>query len=365
MRELRLVAVSEDGTRLILRTDGEESSMALPVDERLHAAIRGDRARLGQLEIQMDSQLRPRDIQARVRSGESVESVAAAAGVPLDRVMRYAGPVLAEREHVAGRARRATVRRIGGDGQPPALEDAVAQWVSRSSVDPDTVEWDAWRRDDGRWQVSAAWQQGSDSTSARFAFDPAGRSVAPDDDEARAIAGERPPEPVVQTGTTRLSVVAGAATGEPLDDDDLANIAPPAITVVEAEDPDHDELDADDQPTAPVPVTARRGRRDLGARNGRGERRRNGSRADEPGADLWSSPAAPVDTDTSSDRLRLSDIASRVEVEGDEPSGKPAGAEDDAADAVPVRRAAGSARARRPSVPSWDEIMFGRRRKPD
>jgi hypothetical protein len=368
MRELRLVAVSEDGTRLILRTDGEESSMALPVDERLHAAIRGDRARLGQLEIQMDSQLRPRDIQARVRSGESVESVAAAAAVPLDRVMRYAGPVLAEREHVAGRARRAAVRRIGGDGQPPALEDAVAKWVSRSSVDPDTVEWDAWRRDDGRWQVSAAWQQDSDSTTARFAFDPAGRSVAPDDDEARAIAGERPPEPVVPAGTTRLSVV-GAATKEPLDDDP-AGIAPPAITVVEAEDADDDELDSDDQPTAPVPVTARRSRRDVGPRNGRGERRRNGSRSDEPGgdepgADLWSSPAASVDADASGDRLRLSDIASRVEVEGDEPSREAARAEDDAADAVPVRRAAGSARARRPSVPSWDEIMFGRRRKPD
>jgi hypothetical protein len=364
MRELRLVAVSEDGTHLILRTDGEESSMALLVDERLHAAIRGDRARLGQLEIQMDSQLRPRDIQARVRSGESVESVAAAAGVPLDRVMRYAGPVLAEREHVAGRARRATVRRIGGDGQPPALEEAVAQWVSRSSVDPDTVEWDAWRRDDGRWQVSAAWHQDSDSTSARFAFDPAGRSVAPDDDEARAIAGERPPEPVVPAGTTRLSVVAGAATEEPLDHDDRANIAPPGITVVEAEGAD-DELEADDQPTAPVPVAARRSRRDLGARNGRGERRRNGSRADEPGADLWSSPVASVDADTSSDRLRLSDISSRVEVEGGEPSREPARSEDDAADAVPARRAAGSARARRPSVPSWDEIMFGRRRKPD
>ena len=97
MRELRLVAVSDDGTRLILRPEGDDAPMALPVDERLHAAMRGDRARLGQLEIQMDSQVRPRDIQARIRSGESVESVAAAAAVPLDRVLRYAGPVLAER----------------------------------------------------------------------------------------------------------------------------------------------------------------------------------------------------------------------------------------------------------------------------
>jgi hypothetical protein len=31
---------------------------------------------------------------------------------------------------------------------------------------------------------------------------------------------------------------------------------------------------------------------------------------------------------------------------------------------APAHRA-GSARARRPTVPSWDEIMFGRRRRPD
>jgi hypothetical protein len=66
MRELQLIAVSDDGTHLILRPDGDDVPMALPVDERLHAAMRGDRARLGQLEIQMDSQVRPRDIQARI-----------------------------------------------------------------------------------------------------------------------------------------------------------------------------------------------------------------------------------------------------------------------------------------------------------
>jgi hypothetical protein len=364
MRELRLVAVSEDGSHLILRTEGEESPMALPVDERLHAAIRGDRARLGQLEIQMESQLRPRDIQARVRSGESVESVAAAAAVPLDRVMRYAGPVLAEREHVAGRARQATVRRTGGDGQAPALEDAVARWVSQSSVDPDAVEWDAWRRDDGRWQVSATWQNGAGATSARFAFDPAGRSVAPDDDEARAIAGERPPEPAAPAGPARLSVVAGveADADEPVDDAS-ATVGPPAITVVEDENAVDVTDPADDQPTAPVPVSARRNRRDTGVRNGRGERRQNGSRAGGGRPDPWPSPI-PADDEPTSDRLRLSDIASKVEIEGGEPADRSPEA-DDAVEPGPARRASGSARSRRPSVPSWDEIMFGRRRKPD
>jgi hypothetical protein len=346
MRELQLIAVSDDGTHLILRPDGDDVPMALPVDERLHAAMRGDRARLGQLEIQMDSQVRPRDIQARIRGGESVESVAAAAAVPLDRVLRYAGPVLAEREYVAGRARRATVRRMNGDGPAPTLDDAITRWVSEIDIDPESVQWDAWRRDDGRWQVSASWPDGDEADSARFAFDPAGRSVAPDNERAHAVAGDRPPAPVSPPGPMRLSVVGGVAT-EPVDidvdiDDTRERPAPSQVVILtdapEPDDPNEIELTAespDDEPTGPLPVTGRRPRL--------GERRR-------PAA------SARVFDDTTSERLRLTDIASRVEIELQSEADEPAQA--------PAERA-GSARARRPSVPSWDEIMFGRRRKSD
>lgn len=356
MRELLLVAMSENGTHLVLRAEGEDSPFALPIDERLHAAMRGDRARLGQLEIQMDSQLRPRDIQARVRAGESVESVAAAAAVPLDKVLRYAGPVLAEREHIAGRARRAAIRRAGGDPPAPELDIAVAQWVGRSKVDPDDVVWDAWRRDDGRWQVEASWPDGDDMRSARFAFDPAGRSVAPDDDEARALAGERMPEPDLPVGPARLSVV-GRTTADLDPDDGHVQVEP-----AEAEADDDDSADqrdpADDEPTGPLPV-ARRPRRDPG-RSGRGERRRGSVPSGEPHTDPWVQPAW---SDADSDRLRLTDIAIRVEVDGDAPA-TDASIDAEQATGAAARRST-STRSRRPTVPSWDEIMFGRRRKPD
>jgi Protein of unknown function (DUF3071) len=346
MRELQLVAVSDDGTHLILRPEGDDVAMVLPVDERLHAAMRGDRARLGQLEIQMDSQVRPRDIQARIRGGESVESVAAAAAVSLDRVMRYAGPVLAEREYIAGRARGATVRRMNGDGPAPTLDDAIARWVNEIDIDPETVQWDAWRRDDGRWQISASWPDGSDLESARFAFDPAGRSVAPDDDRARAVAGDRPPELANPPGLTRLSVVARVAeqaadVDEEDDEDQAAAPAPNQVLILTdtSELTDSTEVDieladsdpADEEPTGPIPVTGRRPRR--------GERRRptGSSRALD---------------DTTSERLRLTDIADRVEIELQQGIDEPA-------TEAPAAQRAGSARARRPSVPSWDEIMFG------
>ena len=225
MRELRLIAVSEDGAHLILSGhDGEQ--LALRVDDRLLAAIRGDRARLGQLDIRLESQLRPRDIQARIRAGESVDSVAAVAGMPREKVERFAGPVLAEREHIAGRARQATVRRLGGDGPPQTLEAAAGATAKTHGADPDLVEWDAWRREDGRWLVRFAWA-GEEEDSALFSFDPSGRTVVPEDGNARTIAGVLPAEapadaePEIPAGPARLSVVGGgAARQEPDQDDD-------------------------------------------------------------------------------------------------------------------------------------------------
>lgn len=396
MRELRLIAVSEDGAHLILSGhDGEQ--LALRVDDRLLAAIRGDRARLGQLDIKLESQLRPRDIQARIRAGESVDSVAAVAGMPREKVERFAGPVLAEREHIAGRARQATVRRLGGDGPPQTLEAAAGATAKVHGADPDLVEWDAWRREDGRWLVRFAWA-GEEEDSALFSFDPSGRTVVPEDDNARSIAGVLPaeaptPVPEAPAGPARLSVVgsSGPAAASAVDDEgpDLpAFLKPSGVGPVRGlvrDDDDTPEQDDDEfENTTPIPSAAsRRNRRTT--RPGRDRRRRepdlfhdHAPDQAEPAAPAASSqapapapapapsraPAASGTSDTSADdeatseRLRLSDIAQHVETEE--------AAEEDLAatadEATPPARKTSSSRSRRPSVPSWDEIMFGRRK---
>ncbi|MFD1045746.1 septation protein SepH, partial [Kibdelosporangium lantanae] len=77
MRTLRVVGLGEDGTTVILEDPIRGERFQLPADERLRAAARGDVTRLGQIEIELESQMRPREIQARIRAGESVEQVAA------------------------------------------------------------------------------------------------------------------------------------------------------------------------------------------------------------------------------------------------------------------------------------------------
>ncbi|MGH3749666.1 MAG: septation protein SepH, partial [Micromonosporaceae bacterium] len=93
MRPVRFVALSEDGQALVL-SDEVGRLLTLPVDDRLSYAVRHDRQSQGQMtmSVEMSPVLSPRDIQARIRAGDSAEEVARVANVPVDRVLRYAGP---------------------------------------------------------------------------------------------------------------------------------------------------------------------------------------------------------------------------------------------------------------------------------
>ncbi|MFD4856789.1 septation protein SepH [Streptomyces atratus] len=188
MPELRVVAVSNDGTRLVLKA-ADSTEYTLPIDERLRAAVRNDRARLGQIEIEVESHLRPRDIQARIRAGASAEEVAQFAGIPVDRVRRFEGPVLAERAFMAERARKTPVRRPG-ENTGPQLGEAVQERLLLRGADKETVQWDSWRRDDGTWEVLLVYRVAGEPHSASWAYDPPRRLVQAVDDEARSLIGE-------------------------------------------------------------------------------------------------------------------------------------------------------------------------------
>ena len=166
MRTARLVGLSPDGKSLIVATESGEE-LAIAADDRLRAAVRGDRPRLGQLEIEMESSLSPRDIQTRIRAGESLEDVARVAGIPLDRVERFAAPVLAEREHIAAQAMSASVRRRGETSGHRSLRITVTERLLGRGVDIDTIAWDSYRMDDGRWAVTADYLSGR-SRAARL-----------------------------------------------------------------------------------------------------------------------------------------------------------------------------------------------------
>jgi hypothetical protein len=184
MRTVRLVALSDDGSRLVLVAEdpdgGEGERFELPIDDRLRAAARGDARRLGQIDVGLGNTLSPRVIQARIRSGQTPEQVAADSGTPVDRIMRFAHPVLQERERIAEQARDARVRLSEGT-LTVNLHQFMAERLRLIGTGSGDVEWDAHRSDDGTWLVTGAWRADTSSGTVCWAFDVAGRTVTPSD----------------------------------------------------------------------------------------------------------------------------------------------------------------------------------------
>src|SRR3954469_15672488 len=144
MRALRVIGLDEDGKSVICEDPSGGERFLLPADERLRAAARGDLTRLGQIQIEVESQMRPREIQARIRAGESVEQVAAMSGLPADKVDRFAYPVLLERSRTAGLAQRPhPIREDGPDVQ--TLGEVVAHSFGLRGQEYAEASWDSWK----------------------------------------------------------------------------------------------------------------------------------------------------------------------------------------------------------------------------
>jgi Protein of unknown function (DUF3071) len=220
MQELRFVAVSEDGSYAVLAVPGRSGRFILSIDERLRAVAMGQTSRLAQYEIEVESPLRPKEIQARIRAGETAEEIADAAGIPVERVRWFEGPVLAERAYIADQAQAASVRRAGDSGGPGSrLGDIVPERLTASGGAPEDGQWDSRKRGDGHWQVTLTFPSGGRLHTAEWVFDPRRRHVMPDDDNAARLSlpeSELPPEPVALPGEATVTPLAprlGAAAG--------------------------------------------------------------------------------------------------------------------------------------------------------
>lgn len=346
MPELRVVAVSNDGTRLVLKA-ADSTEYTLPIDERLRAAVRNDRARLGQIEIEVESHLRPRDIQARIRAGASAEEVAQFAGIPVDRVRRFEGPVLAERAFMAERARKTPVRRPG-ENTGPQLGEAVQERLLLRGADKETVQWDSWRRDDGTWEVLLVYRVAGEPHSASWTYDPPRRLVQAVDDEARSLIGETDDVAAPEPSFPFVPRIARLPRDRPLDRALDRQIERPAAepeeyvssasagerdsltSLLEAVPSFRGDMVVPERPTQPEPPALEPAEE---------------TAADEPPAAAASAGAGSAYADVLMPRA----VAGHRD--------RLTGTTDRQAEADGVRP------GRRAAVPSWDEIVFGTRRK--
>ena len=254
MRKLHLVGLTTDRDGLIFtaRKGSKSGGFIVPLDDRVLSAIadasRGDNgapldddAAIPDVEaipkrLRSESALTPREMQARLRAGRSIDDVAAEAGVDTEWVARFAVPILAEQAQVVELARGLVYAkpRLGESSQP--LGASVLQNLSDRGVFlPDDVAnagWSAFQLHDSVWMVRFRYRSRGRDQEAQWEIDvPTGRlrarnrnasdlgyvdpgrwraamdsEVVPDDDDATTA----PPPPAKRVTAKRVT-----ASGSP------------------------------------------------------------------------------------------------------------------------------------------------------
>ena len=300
MKRLTIIGTTPNGDGVVL-SDDKGAKFVVANDPRIAAVTEHDLSRQLEMALQTFS---PREVQARVRGGDSADVIASETGWPLDKVLRYAEPLLAERAFIAEQAQAVEVRRSGGGAT--LLEAAQAATGSSSA---DAIAWDALRREDGKWIVSATYREADGAHTALWSYDHAGRNLHPLDDDARALMGARPV--AVPDAELDIAEALDLVADIPVVREEAVETRPYLVAVPDAEDEPVDDVPADEAPVEQIHHSA-------------------------PTVAI-PHPSAPVPT-----------------VDEPVPAAK-----------KPAARKPKAPRKGRASVPSWDEILFGATRSDD
>jgi hypothetical protein len=264
----------------------------------------------------------PREIQAHIRAGLSAEEVAELLGCDIERIRPFEGPVLAEREHIVDRALAMPVLRgvqVGLEENPTFGTVIREKLADLSAV---SERWTSWKAEDG-WLIKLTFEAAGVERDARWTYDPRRSALAPVNDDATQLSRQGKVQDGLIPRLRALDTVEGQKDASTFDERSFAEDAPPEQTEPEPVADTADLLEA--------------------------LRRKRGQREAVPSAEETEEPPSrPV--------ALLSPATDEAGDDGLEPEP----AEETDADASSSANDA-SRRRRRPSMPSWDEIVFGAR----
>ncbi|HEY1734659.1 MAG TPA: septation protein SepH [Acidimicrobiales bacterium] len=208
MRQLHLVGVTADHSGLLVteQRGATTETYVLPINDELRAALAASRDGYGtgpHLRVErgaraapgarfVSSTLSPREIQARLRIGRTVEDVAGEAGVGTDWVERFAGPIIAEQQAALARAKDSVYEapRRGLSMRP--LGQSVARNLLLKGVRLSNEEmadgWSAFLHQDSEWIVSFRYVFRQRDVEAQWVVDLAAGSVVALNRTAGALA---------------------------------------------------------------------------------------------------------------------------------------------------------------------------------
>ncbi|WP_341954719.1 septation protein SepH [Salinibacterium sp. TMP30] len=334
MEDLRVVEV-QDGALIVSGTNGTQYRLA--VDSVLQSRLRQSRGAIGAA-----TKLAPREIQAHIRAGMSAQDVASVTGADLEYILRFEGPVMAEREfviesalgvpvHVAGETDSLTSSRTFGS----AIRERLLELRAADE------RWASWKEPETGWIVKLAFTASEIDHDARWQFDPKRQSLVPLNNEAKTLSQQGESSGAL---IPRLRAVASAEHTT-----DAARFDSGAFDI--------DDLDDEPEPIRPAELPVMRDRTaEAGVGNQTADlldalRRRRGERepASFDDADADDNESASTNSEPS---MRLLDPPT-----ADERRDAPAPPQ------ITAPQTTSKSRRRRVAMPSWDDIVFGT--KPD
>lgn len=315
MEQLRLVG-TQDGHLLLAADSGER--YRVEIDDRLRAEVRRARERPV---TPSAARPRPREIQAQIRAGLSAPDVADLLGIAVEDVERFEPPVVAEREYIVSQALSVPVV-LGGELDAAATATfGAAVRAKLAEAEATSERWSSWKEPEG-WVVKLSFQVREVERDARWSFDPRRGTLAPLNADATQLSRQGSlPEGLIP----RLRALDAPALKDQSRFDSGAFAAARADTTSSAAVEDAAVHRAPDAPVT-SPDTA-----DLLE----ALRRRRGERTAPPhpdGEPEWSLAPVPLFEEPVSPR------------------------DDERESGVESHRRRG-----RPTMPSWDEIVFGAR----
>jgi len=218
--ELHLLGTTDDGRHLLLAsTPGGSAEFRLAADARLTGALRAVARTAASA-----SALSPRQIQAELRAGASVDDVAARAGVPVQRLEPYTAPVLSELARVLEDALAARMSRPqhGPSALPLGRAVRVRLAPAAGSAESELL-WSARRDHDSSWVVELCYAGADGPAVARWRWDRVVHSLAPLDDVAAELGHVAPRGE--QSASDRTAPVVAPSPAAPAAEDPVAPAA--------------------------------------------------------------------------------------------------------------------------------------------
>jgi hypothetical protein len=197
MSELRLQGKNDEGTHLTL-ADNDGNEYSLRISDTLRATINQPRLAAVPNDDE-DVVISVKEIQRRLRAGDAPEVIAREGNTTLDKIARFSGPILQEREYILNQARSAALRKDSTRLDITFLEAVIGKLVPRG-VDGDDLSWNTWRLPDATWHIELHYPNRDGNGSASWNFDTSRRTINPTDDNGAWLIGEEAPARVIEPG---------------------------------------------------------------------------------------------------------------------------------------------------------------------